>query len=425
MLNIKEILKDPKGVEKKLKTKDPSISLAPVIDAYEALCKAKAHIEERQSHLNQISKEVGEKKRNGESAEALLQNVSSLKEEIHRLMHEFPEIENRYNALIADLPNIPDADIKVSLDPQDNVTVKTYKEKPLFSFPVKNHLELGESLGLFDLKRGAKITGAGWPIYTGMGARLEWALLNLMIETHVKNGFSFHLVPHLVRPEIMYGGGQLPKFADQLFRVHDKDFDLYLIPTSELALNGIYTDEILEEKELPKYLTCYSPCFRREAGAAGKKERGLIRIHQFNKVELFAFTTPEESDQAFEKMLQSASEVLEKLELHYRHSLLVTGDMSFGAARTLDIEVFLPGQDRYYEVSSVSNCRDFQSRRSKIRYKKEGKETTFVHTLNGSGLATPRLMVALLENNQQADGSVKLPKILHPLLGETLHPHEK
>jgi seryl-tRNA synthetase len=237
-----------------------------------------------------------------------------------------------------------------------------------------------------------------------------------MIETHNENGFDFHLLPHLVRPEIMYGSGQLPKFESQLFKVKDDDYDLYLIPTAEVALNGLHFDEILSEEDLPKLYSAYTPCFRREAGAAGSQERGLIRVHQFNKVEMFAFSTPEDSDKIFDQMVASAESILEKLELHYRSMLLVTGDMSYGAARTVDVEVWLPGQNRYYEVSSISNCRDFQARRSKIRYKSKDGQTRFVHTLNGSGLATSRLLVALLENNQQEDGSITLPKALQNLL---------
>ena len=218
----------------------------------------------------------------------------------------------------------------------------------------------------------------------------------------------------------MFGAGQLPKFGDQIFKVQDKDYDLHLLPTSEVALNGLHYDEILKGDELPKMYLSYTPCFRREAGAAGAQERGLIRVHQFNKVEMFAFARPEDSDEIFEKLVLSAESVLEKLELHYRNMLLVTGDMSFGAARTLDIEVYLPGQERYYEVSSVSNCRDYQARRSKIRYKDKDGKTQLVHTLNGSGLATSRMMVALLENNQRKDGSIALPEALQGALGKEI-----
>ena len=277
-------------------------------------------------------------------------------------------------------------------------------------------MELNEQLGLFDFKRGAKISGSGWPVYRDMGARLEWALLNYMIDIHLENGFQMCMPPHLVRPEIMFGSGQLPKFEKQLFKISDEDYQLYLIPTSEVALNGLYYDEIFKEEELPKKLIAYTPCFRREAGAAGSQERGLIRMHQFNKVEMFAFTKPEQSDRMFDEMMASAEMILQGLNLHYRNMLLVTGDMSFAAAKTIDIEVHLPGQNRYYEVSSVSHCTDYQARRSHIRFRQKEEKPEFVHTLNGSGLATSRLMVALLENNQNEDGSVTLPVVLHKYL---------
>ncbi len=421
MLNIKQIIKEPKAIEERLKRKDASLSLDPLLNSYEAYCKAKVESEEAASHLNRLSKEIGEKKRQGLDTESLMEAVSDAKEKVQNLSENTPELERQYETLLSELPNLPDDDIKISPDPKDNVCIKSHGEKPEFTFPIKNHVELGEKHGLFDFKRGAKISGAGWPVYKDLGARLEWALLNLMIETHIKNGFTFTLVPHLVRPNIMYGSGQLPKFEKQLFKLKDDDYDLFLIPTSEVALNGLHYEELLSEEELPKLYTSYSPCFRREAGSHGKAERGLIRVHQFNKVEMFAFTKPEESDQIFDKMMKSAEEVLEKLELHYRNMLLVTGDMSYAAAKTVDIEVWLPGQDRYYEVSSVSNCRDFQARRSKIRYKKDQKSNEFVHTLNGSGLATSRLMVALIENNQNEDGSITLPKALRPYLDNKTH----
>ncbi len=417
MLNIKQIIKDPKSVEARLKRKEPDLSLDPLLKAYDAYCKAKSESEEASANLNRLSKEIGEKKRQGIDTTSLMNAVVDAKERVQTLSEHEPELEREYETLLSELPNLPDDDIKISPDPKENVCIKSFGEKRAFTFPIKNHVELGETLGIFDFKRGAKISGAGWPVYKDLGARLEWALLNLMIETHLKNGFTFCLVPHLVRPNIMYGSGQLPKFEKQLFKLTDDDYDLYLIPTSEVALNGLHYDEILTEDELPKLYISYSPCFRREAGSHGKAERGLIRVHQFNKVEMFAFTKPEDSDKTFEKMTKSAEEVLEKLELHYRNMLLVTGDMSYAAAKTLDIEVWLPGQDRYYEVSSVSNCRDFQARRSKIRYKTEQKNNEFVHTLNGSGLATSRLMVALIENNQNEDGTITIPKALRPYLG--------
>jgi seryl-tRNA synthetase len=422
MLGIKDILKDPEKFQRGLRRKDPDIDVHPLINTYEKMCQIKTELEEVRSEMNSRSKEIGELKRAGKDTTSLMDLVSSLKIRSHTLSEECTELEVKYETLLSVLPNLPDEDIKFSLDPKDNVCVKTHGNKPSFSFAPKNHMELGEIHDLFDFPRGAKISGSGWPIYKGMGARLEWALINLMIETHIENGFVFHMIPHLVRPDAMYGSGQLPKFKDQLFRIHDKDHDLFLIPTAEVALNGLHIDEFIPLEDLPKLYVAYSPCFRREAGSAGKAERGLIRVHQFNKVEMFAFTTSENSDAVFDMMTKSAESILQKLELHYRNMLLVTGDMSYAAAKTLDVEVWLPGQDRYYEVSSISNCRDFQARRSKIRYKDQEGKTSFVHTLNGSGLATSRLMVALLENNQQEDGTILLPKALHKTLGEKLTP---
>lgn len=412
MLSIKKILKDPAGTEKLLQTKDPSISLKGLIESYATYVENLGKIEKLQESLNTLSKQIALKKQKKEDATDILKKVASVKIELKDLTASSSEDKGIYEAQIALLPNLPDHDIKVSLSPEDNVCIKTVGEKQKFDFPVKNHLELGEQNQLFDFVRGAKISGSGFPVYTGLGAEIEWALINLMIDIHKKNGFKMTLVPHLVSPKVMYGCGQLPKFATQAFRLHDKDYDHYLVPTAEAALNGLYMDEIMDLDQ-PKKLFSYTPCFRREAGAHGKNERGLIRVHQFNKVELFAFTKPEDSDAVFEQIMASAEEVLQTLGLHYRNMLLVTGDMSFGASKTVDIEVFLPGQDRYYEVSSVSNCRDFQARRSKIRYKDTNTgKNAFVHTLNGSGLATARLMVAILENFQNADGTINIPEAL-------------
>ncbi len=417
MLDIKVLKKDPQLAEKKLQYKDPDASCLPALALYEKICDTRTILETHQANLNIKSKLIGEKKRSGENIAPLMKNIDEIKEAIHTLSAELEIIEEEYEALMLNLPNLPNDDIKVSPDPKDNVCIKEFKEKPTFDFAPKNHLELGEIHDLFDFARAAKISGSGWPVYKGYGALIEWALLRLMVDIHVKNGFTPLHVPLLVRPEIIAGSGQLPKFEKQLFKIQDEDYNLYLIPTSEVSINGFHYDEILSEEDLPLKYISVTPCFRREAGAAGSKERGLIRVHQFNKVEMFCFTKPEESPAIFEMMSRSAEEVLETLDMHYRNMCLVTGDMSFAAARTVDIEVWLPGQDRYYEVSSVSNCTDFQSRRSKTRAKKEGEKPYLVHTLNGSGLATSRLMVALLENNQQPDGTVIIPKGLRPYLG--------
>lgn len=416
MLDIKLLKKDPQGTLAKLKTKDPQIDTHELLKLYETICELKSSTESKKSILNQVSKEVGERKRQKLAADDLIEKTSDLKKEISDLDSKLMELEPKYLDLLARLPNLPEDGIHHSLDPKDNVCVKTHLKKPVFDFPFKNHVELNESLKLFDFKRGAKISGSNWPVYRGNGARLEWALIQFMMDFHLKNGFTPVIPPHLVRKETMYGSGQLPKFSEQLFKIHDKDFELYLIPTSEVALNGLHIDEIFESSELPLKYVSYTPCFRREAGAAGSQERGLIRMHQFNKVEMFSFTTPDHSETLFKEMVHSAEKILEALELHYRSMLLVTGDMSFASAKTIDVEVFLPGQDRYYEVSSISNCTDYQARRSQIRYRNKEGKVELVHTLNGSGLATSRLMVAILENNQQKDGSVIIPKVLRPYL---------
>ena len=418
MLDIKILREDCKNIEKKLKSKVPTIDIFQILSLDEEMRKIQTKTDILKSKRNIASKEIGIKKRQKEDVSKILDEMGRLGAQIADLDKRFNEIEEKRFYLLSTLPNIPDDDIPVSLNVEDNKCIKTYKEKTTFDFPFKNHLELNEQLNLFDFKRATKIAHNRFSLYTGMGARLEWALLNYMLDIHRQNGFIQIMPPLLVKNEIMYGSAQLPKFADQLFHITDKDFDLYLIPTSEVSLNGMHFDEIIDENHLPLKYVSYTPCFRREAGAAGKQERGLIRTHQFNKVELFCLTTPEQSKQVFEEMLSSAEEVLKGLDLHYRNQLLCTGDMSFAAAKTVDIEVFLPGQDRYYEVSSVSNCTTFQARRSKIRFKKGEEKPRFVHTLNGSGVATSRLMVALLENNQQEDGSVMIPTVLRKYLDD-------
>lgn len=420
MLDMKELRKNPQEFEKKLKTKIAEINLTPILTLDEKIRALKTEAEKLKSKRNLSSKEIGQKKQKGEDASQLLAEMGTIGDKISSLDHQISAVEIELHHALAILPNLPLPEIPVSPSPKDNVCMKQVGEKKVFSFPFKNHVELNEKLHLFDLPRAAKISGSGWPLYRGVGARFEWALLNYMLDIHRKNGFCQIIPPLLVRPETMYGSAQLPKFESQLFKIRDEDYHLYLIPTSEVALNGMHADEILEEAELPLKYTAYTPCFRREAGAAGSQERGLIRTHQFNKVEMFCLSTPEDSGRIFEEMMASAEEVLQGLELHYRNMLLTTGDMSFAAAKTVDIEVWLPGQNRYYEVSSVSNCTDFQARRSQIRFRRRQEKTEFLHTLNGSGLATSRLMVALLENNQQEDGSILVPKVLHKYLEEEI-----
>lgn len=421
MLDIRLIRKERAVIETKLKTKDPQIDLSRLCEIDNQIRERKTKVEQLKAKRNEYSQRIGELKRAKQDASEIMLQVSEFAAEIHQFDQDVKQLEEEFSQELARLPNLPMDDVKISQDPKDNVVIKEVGKKPSFSFPFKNHVELNEQLNLFDFKRGAKIAGTGWPVYYNMGARLEWALLQYMIEIHVKNGFIQCIPPLLVRPNTMFGAGQLPKFENQLFKINDPDYHLYLIPTAEVSINGLYLEEIIPAKDLTLKYVAYTPCFRREAGAAGSQERGLIRMHQFNKVEMFCFTRPEESMEVLEQMMASAEEILNGLELHYRNVLLVTGDMSFAAARTIDIEVWLPGQNRYYEVSSVSNCTDYQARRSNIRFRRENGKLDFVHTLNGSGLATSRLMVALLENNQQEDGSIRLPSVLQRYLGGKTH----
>ncbi|MCI0382668.1 MAG: serine--tRNA ligase [Chlamydiae bacterium] len=417
MLDIKLIRKEAASIEEKLKAKDPHVRLAPILELDEEIRSLKTEVEELKNQKNLLAKEIGEKKRSGEDISSLIEKGEKLGEKIAKKDHNLAEKEKLFTEFLAGLPNIPLDEVKISQDPKDNVCLKMVKEKPSFSFLAKNHVELNEKLHLFDFKRAAKTSGSHWPAYRGNGAKLEWALLNYMIDMQIENGFEFWLPPLLVRPEIAFGSAHLPKFASQLFKIQDEDYHLYLVPTSEAVLMGLHFDEILSHDCLPLKYAAFTPCFRREAGALGAQERGLIRTHQFNKVEMFAFTTPEQSEQMFQEFISVAEMILQGLDLHYRIMQLVTGDMSFAAAKTVDMEVWLPGQNRYYEVSSISNCLDFQARRSMTRYKEKEDKPKFVHTLNGSGLATSRLMVALLENNQREDGSILLPIVLHKYLG--------
>lgn len=419
MLDIKLIRKDREKIEALVKTKEPDLDLSLVVELDNKIRDLKTNVEQLKALRNEKSKKVGELKQKKQSADELMDEVRRIGEEISALDIELGETTKAFEDALARIPNIPMEDVKVSQQVEDNVVIKTWGEKPSFSFEPKHHLELNDKLRLFEFTRTAKTTGSGWPAYRDRGARLEWALLNYMIDIQLLNGLEFWLPPLLVKPPIMFGSGQIPKFDGQYYEVVDKDSDqkLFLIPTAEVVLNGLHYDEILQEEELPLKYFAFTPCFRKEAGAAGKQERGMIRIHQFHKVEMFAFTKPEESEAMMEQMLSIAEEILQGLNMHYRFTKLVTGDMSFTAAKTIDVEVWLPGQNRYYEVSSISNCTDYQARRSNTRYKGKSEKPEFVHTLNGSGLATSRLMVALLENNQNPDGSVNLPPVLAEKLG--------
>jgi seryl-tRNA synthetase len=424
MIDIRLLRRDQALVQKKLQTKVADVETGPILRCDEQVREKKTEVERLKAQRNEASDSIGKMKREKKDCSKLLEEMTAISDRIHQLDHEVAALEEQLVDGLSRLPNIPLDDVPVSPSPKDNVMVHSFGQKPTFAFTPKNHVELNDSLGCFDFQRGAKLSGSGWPMYKGLGARLEWALLNYMIDSHVRRGYIQWMPPIAVRKEVLFASGQLPKFANQQYKVSDDEQELYLIPTAEVALNGIFLDEIVPLDLLPLKYIAYTPCFRREAGAAGSNERGLIRTHQFNKVEMFAFTTPEQSPQVFEEFVKSAESILEGLQLHHRSMLLTTGDMSFAAAKTIDVEVWLPGQDRYYEVSSVSNCTDFQSRRSNTKFRKGTEKPELVHTLNGSGLATSRLMVAILENNQQPDGSVVIPQVLRPYLGglERLEP---
>jgi len=372
-----------------------------------------------QARRNRASEEIAKLKKSGQDATALIQETKELREQIQTSEKKAAESEARLRELLAAIPNLPHASVPAGTSAEQNVEARRWGSPPKFDFKPKPHWELGEELGVLDLERAAKISGARFAVYWALGARLERALANFMLDLHTRDhGYTEVLPPYLVNSDSMYGTGQLPKFAQDLFRVPHGEKDLWLIPTAEVPVTNLYRDEVLDGARLPISLTAYTPCFRSEAGSYGKDVRGIIRQHQFQKVELVKFARPETSYDELEKLTNNAETVLQKLGLHYRVVTLCTADMGFSAAKTYDIEVWLPGQGLFREISSCSNFEAFQARRANIRYRPEGKnKTELVHTLNGSGLAVGRTWVAIVENYQQADGSVRIPEALQPYMG--------
>ena len=368
---------------------------------------------------NRASQEIAKLKKAGQDASAQMAETKQLREEIQDLEKAAEEYDSRLREILAGIPNLPHASVPVGKGAEENVEVRRWGTPPKFDFTPKPHWELGEHLGVLDLERAVKLTGARFAVYWDLGARLERALANFMLDLHTrKHGYTEVLPPYLVNSDSMYGTGQLPKFGADSFRVPHGEKDLWLIPTAEVPVTNLYRDEVLEASRLPIYLTAYTACFRSEAGSYGKDVRGIIRQHQFQKVELVKFSRPESSYDELEKLTHDAEEVLQKLGLHYRVMALSTGDMGASSAKTYDLEVWLPGQQLFREISSCSNFEAFQARRANIRYRPEGKnKTEFVHTLNGSGLAIGRTWVALVENYQQADGSVVIPEALRSYMG--------
>ncbi len=434
MLDIKKIKENPDAVKAGLKAKevDCDATVDRIVELDVQIRGLKTTTESLTAQKNKIAKENGklfgmkkglEKK--GEDTAALDAQIEANKAESIRLDGEIAEdaeklkdLSVEFRTAMLSLPNLPDADLLPG-GKENNQPLRYVGKKPEFDFEPKHHVDLCEGLGLIDYTRGVKLAGAGNWMYTGMGARLEWALLNYFIDTHTADGYDFILPPHMLEYQCGETAGQFPKFADEVYKIANPTDDRihYMLPTAEAALASVYRDEILTEADLPKKFFAYTPCFRREAGSHRADERGMVRGHQFNKVEMFQFTTPETSDGAFDELVTKAEKLVENLGFHFRTVKLAAGDCSASMARTYDIEILIPSMDGYKEVSSVSNARDYQARRGNIRYRRADGKIDFVHTLNGSGLATSRIFPALVEQNQRADGSIVVPEVLRKYLG--------
>lgn len=415
MIDLKLLQKNFDEVSTKLVRKGVDTKLLEKLKLKnEELKIAKIDFETLQAAQNSMSKEFGIYKREGKDISELKAKVDENKLRITDALEIQRIRQEQLEAIAMAIPNIPDDDVPDGADENDNVEIKKVLTPKEFSFTPKEHWELAEQNGWIDFERGVKLATSRFSVSFGMGAKLERALINFMLNFNSKRGFEEVSVPALVNRAALEGTGQLPKFEDDLYKIDGQE--LFLIPTAEVPVTNLYQDEILSAEELPKKMTAYTSCFRKEAGAAGRDTRGMIRQHQFHKVELVALSKPEESDKIFEEMVTCASDLLTALELPHRLMTLCTGDLGFGAAKTIDLEVWLPGQATYREISSVSNTRDFQARRAKIRFK-DGKQNTLVHTLNGSSLAVGRTLVAIMENNQNEDGSIDIPEVLKPYLG--------
>lgn len=379
--------------------------------------KLLVQVEEQKKVRNQTSEEIAQLKRNKEDADDKIKAMQELGEEISKLDQEVKAVENKRHDILARIPNLPAEGVPVGEDEDDNEEIHRKGELPNFDFTPKAHYEIGEDLGILDFAAGGKVAGSRFLYYRGMGAKLERALYNFMLDQHAKEGYIETITPYLANDQAMYGTGQFPKFTEDVFQIEHDDRDLTLIPTAEVTLTNYYAGDIIPGEELPIKFTAMSPCFRSEAGSAGRDTRGLIRLHQFHKVEMVKFAKPDQSFDELESMTQNAENILDMLKLPYRRIVLCTGDMGFSASKTYDIEVWIPAQDTYREISSCSNCVDFQARRAKIRYRDENGKPQLAHTLNGSGLAVGRTVAAVLENYQNTDGSVTIPEVLVPYMG--------
>jgi len=416
VLDIRHIRDDPQGVAAALARRGDPVDLAPLLERDAERRRLTQEAEQLREQQNRASAEIARARKAGGDADALLAEMKDVAERQKAAADRARQAEEAVRQILLNLPNLPAADVPDGADERANVELRRVGEPPAFGFEPKPHWELGEALGLLDFARAAKIAGARFAVSTGALARMERALAALMLDLHTtRHGFTEVVAPYLVNADAMTGTGQLPKFADDLFKVPDDG--LYLIPTAEVSITNLFRDEVLDAARLPLKLAAFSPCFRREAGSYGKDTRGLIRQHQFHKVEMVVLTRPEGSDEALEALTGCAEAVLEALELPYRVVSLCTGDLGFSAQKTYDIEVWLPAQGTYREISSCSNFGDFQARRAGIRFKEPGERPRLVHTLNGSGLAVGRTLVAVLENGQREDGSIVVPKALRPYMG--------
>jgi seryl-tRNA synthetase len=417
MLEIKFVRQNLDAVQKALKTRGQSFDLADFKKCDGERRTILQELEALRHQRNVVSDQIAEMKKAGENAEDAVAEMRNVSSRIKELDKAAAGSRDALDRILLGLPNIPHPSVPVGKDETENPVVKTVGEPPAFDYPPKPHWDIGADLGILDFERAAKITGARFPLYLGAGAKLERALINFMLDTHTNShGYTETLPPFIVNRQSMTHTGQLPKFEEDLFKL--EGWDYFLIPTAEVPVTNIHQDEILNEELLPISYTAYTPCFRSEAGSYGKDTRGLIRQHQFNKVELVKFTTPETSYDELETLLRAAESILVELELPYRVIELCTGDLGFSAAKTYDIEVWMPAQGVYREISSCSNFENFQARRGNIRFKRKGKKgTELVHTLNGSGLAVGRCVAAILENCQQADGSVLIPRVLRTYMG--------
>jgi seryl-tRNA synthetase len=421
MLELSFVRDNLPRVEEMLRQRgaDPTAVLRDFREVDTQRRQAITEAETMKARRNKASEDINKLKKSGQDATAAIAETKDLREQIQTREKIAADLDSRLQDILAGIPNVPHSSVPVGHSAEDNVEVRRWGAPPQFDFTPKPHWELGAALGVLDLERAVKVTGARFAVYWDLGAKLERALANFMLDLHTcEHGYTEVLPPYLVNSESMYGTGQLPKFAADLFRVPHGEKDLWLIPTAEVPVTNLYRDEILDAARLPISLTAYTPCFRSEAGSYGKDVRGIIRQHQFQKVEMVKFTRPENSYEEHEKLTRNAETVLQKLGLHYRTVTLCTGDMGPSSAKTYDIEVWLPGQQLFREISSCSNFESYQARRANIRYRPEGKnKPEFVHTLNGSGLAVGRTWVAIVENYQQADGSVIIPEALQPYIG--------